>query len=164
MRPFRCAKALPNGIYRDGVTTLRQLLYLSRATNEMTESDLRDLLEEARRLNTVHGITGLLLFADMHFIQCIEGTSEAIAQLAENIRGDARNEEFSVLIDHQVGERSFRQWSMGFKASSVSDLRLEEGFHDLQRLEDLARIENAKGAIFNIMQRFYMQNAGFSLG
>ena len=143
---------------------LRQLLYISRATNKMVESDLRDLLEEARRLNTLHGITGLLLFADMHFIQCIEGTSEAVTQLAENIRGDARNEEFSVLIDHHVDERSFDQWSMGFKSSSVSELRLEAGFHDLRRLEDLARIENANSAIFNIMQRFYMQNAGFSLG
>ena len=107
----------------------RQLLYLSRAKNEMTESDLRILLEEARHLNTVHGITGLLLFADMHFIQCIEGSSEAVAQLAENIRGDVRNEEFSVLIDHHVDERSFDQWSMGFKSSSVSELRLEAGFH-----------------------------------
>jgi len=40
----------------------------------------------------------------------------------------------------------------------------EEGFHDLRRLEDLVRIENADGLIFNVMRRFYLQNAGFSLG
>lgn len=143
---------------------VRQFLYISRATRKMAENDLRDMLEEDRRLNTVHGITGLLLFADMHFIQCMEGAPAAVAQLVENIRGDARNEEFSVLIDHQVNERSFQQWSMGFKASSVSELRSEAGFHDLQRLEDLAGIENSNGAIFNVMQRFYAQNAGFGLG
>ena len=53
---------------------------------------------------------------------------------------------------------------MGFKASSVSDLRGEEGFHDLRRLEDLVRIGNADSLIFNVMRRFYSQNAGFSLG
>ncbi len=143
---------------------LRQFLYLSRATHKMAESDLRDLLEGSRRSNMVHGITGLLLYADMHFIQCLESASEAVAQLTENIRRDARNEAFTVLLDRQVDERSFQKWSMGFRASSATDLRGEDGFHDLRRLEDLVRIENAESLIFNVMHRFYSQIAGFSLG
>lgn len=143
---------------------MRQFLYISRATRKMAQNDLHELLMEARRLNAEHDITGLLLFADMHFIQCIEGSPAAVAQLSANIREDVRNDDFSVLIDHQVSERSFPQWSMGFKASSISELRGEPGFQELQRLEDLARIGNADSPIFNVMQRFYVQNAGYSMG
>ena len=60
-------------------------------------------------------------------------------------------------------------WPIGMSADigqvpTVIRLLGEEGFHDLRRLKDLVRIENAGSLIFNVMRRFYSQNAGFSLG
>ena len=139
----------------------RQLLYHSRATRDMTDADLKELLEESRRLNKEHGVTGLLLYVSGLFMQCIEGGQAEIGQLAENIRRDDRNMEFTVLFDRSVAERAFPAWSMGFHAMSVEDLRAEEGFRDIRHAEDLAQVEHRDRMVFDMMQHFYAANAPF---
>ena len=138
---------------------IRQLLYISLAPRGMHEEDLKDLLGEARRLNLEHDITGLLIYVDRLFMQCIEGRPEGIGQLADNIRNDERNIDFTVLLDHQVEELAFPRWSMGFRTYSLTDLKKEEGFNDLQNVRDLEAIEQNSQTILMLMKNFYVANA-----
>ncbi len=140
----------------------RQVLYHSRATREMSAEDLRDLLTEARDLNQTHGVTGLLFYIERHFIQCIEGTQADIGQLVDNILADGRNTAFSVLFNRDVPARAFPDWSMGYRAFAVDDLRNEPGFHNIRTAADLDALATAGNVAFDLMRSFYTANAGRS--
>lgn len=94
---------------------------------------LWDLLRCARDANTVHGVTGMLLYRDGTFIQTIEGADYAIGQLYKNISADPHHHMLIKMIDAVIDRRAFTNWSMGFY-----DLRAarehEAGFTDFLRL------------------------------
>ena len=109
-------------------TTLYELVYASLATHAMTEAELRDLLRSARETNRRHGITGMLVYHGMEFLQLIEGERETVRRLIANIERDPRHEHLDVIWEGPVRRRSFQQWSMGFVVPDDRDLRRLPGF------------------------------------
>ena len=55
------------------VLKLKTLTYTSRARLDLSSGDLADIHEAARHLNALDGITGLLVFDGVRFLQIIEG-------------------------------------------------------------------------------------------
>lgn len=91
---------------------LKTLTYVSRASLDLTERDLQDILEAARRRNALEGITGLLIFNGVRFLQVIEGAETAIDGLVTDLRRDWRHTSFEVQDERYVLARSFPDWSM----------------------------------------------------
>lgn len=103
---------------------LKTLTYTSRARLDLGDTDLSDILQAARHLNALDGVTGLLLFDGSRFLQIIEGAEEAIDNLVERLRRDPRHSALEVRDERFVDQRSFPDWSMellrvsaGFKAA-----------------------------------------------
>jgi len=94
------------------ISALKTVTYTSRARLDLGEDDLRRIHEEARHLNALDGITGLLAFDGARFLQIIEGTEEAIDDLIERLRGDTRHTAFEIRDERMVATRSFPEWSM----------------------------------------------------
>jgi hypothetical protein len=59
-------------------------------------------------LNAVDGVTGLLVFDGVRFLQIVEGSEEAI----DSLRADPRHSAIEVRDERLVDERSFPDWSM----------------------------------------------------
>jgi hypothetical protein len=57
-------------------------------------------------------ITGALVFGDDHFLQSLEGESEAVNRLYCKISRDTRHERVTLLSYEQISERAFTEWSM----------------------------------------------------
>jgi hypothetical protein len=91
---------------------LKTLAYTSRAALDLSAQDLADIHHSARHLNALDGITGLLVFDGTRFIQIIEGSEDAIANLVERLRGDPRHSAFEIRDEQYVEHRSFPHWSM----------------------------------------------------
>jgi hypothetical protein len=91
---------------------LKSLTYTSRASLDLTEGDLLDILATARRLNALEGITGLLIFNGVRFLQIIEGAQSAIDGLLARLRADSRHTAVEVKDERYVDRRSFPDWSM----------------------------------------------------
>lgn len=91
---------------------LKTLAYTSRARLDLTDEDLEQIHQTARHLNTLDGITGLLVFDGSRFLQIIEGTEAAIDDLVERLRRDRRHLAFEVRDERVVQSRSFAGWSM----------------------------------------------------
>ena len=91
---------------------LKTLTYVSRASLDLTEGDLVAILEAARRRNALEGITGLLIFNGVRFLQIIEGAEGAIDGLVADLRRDRRHTSFEVQDERIVDARSFPDWSM----------------------------------------------------
>jgi len=91
---------------------LKTLTYTSRARLDLGDEDLRQLHQQARHLNALDGVTGLLVFDGVRFLQIVEGGEEAIDSLAERLRRDPRHSAFEVRDERFVAERAFADWSM----------------------------------------------------
>jgi hypothetical protein len=104
---------------------LKTLTYTSRARLDMSDDELNDIQRSARSLNAIDGITGLLLFDGVRFLQLIEGSEDAVDNLAERLRRDRRHSDFEVRDERFSDARSFPDWSMNL-------VRVGSGFTGVQ--------------------------------
>lgn len=93
---------------------MHHLIYLSRATQPMSEEALATLLHQARHYNAQHGLTGVLAYGNGQFMQLLEGEQSAINTLYERIQRDPRHENLVRFADKAITQRSFSTWSMAF--------------------------------------------------
>ena len=91
---------------------LKSLTYTSLAKLDLDANDLNDIHRIARHLNSLDGITGLLVFNGTHFLQIIEGAERAIDDLLARLRRDPRHSGLEVRDEHMAEARSFPDWSM----------------------------------------------------
>ncbi len=110
-----------------------QLLYISAANTEFSESDLEQLLTLARKNNEALNVTGMLLFHEGSFIQALEGEQQAVDDLYNKIGKDTRHTETRVIFRGDTPDRDFTGWSMGFYRSNQSSAENLEGFHSFLR-------------------------------
>jgi len=110
--------------------SLVSLVYVSFATHDMSADDLNAILKTARTFNGAHNITGMLLYRDRYFIQALEGEEEAVDALYAKIQKDPRHTNVLTVEKKRVQERSFGDWSMGFKNLDQLMNKNIEGFTD----------------------------------
>ena len=92
-----------------------RLIYSSHATREMTVQELEQILAVSRARNALAGITGLLLYRDGIFLQCLEGKAGAVRETYARILRDPRHHRVLHLIEERVDARSFPDWAMEFR-------------------------------------------------
>jgi hypothetical protein len=108
------------GLYRPCTVSLRKpvcvdlkcLTYTSLAALDLGEEQLLEIHATARDFNAIDGITGLLIFDGIHFLQMVEGPPVAIDDLLERLRRDQRHSGLEVRDEHYAEERLFSGWSM----------------------------------------------------
>ncbi len=91
---------------------LKTLTYTSLARLDLGAADLADIHQVARHLNALDGITGLLVFDGRRFLQIVEGGEEAIDNLVERLRRDARHSAIEIRDERFVEARAFPDWAM----------------------------------------------------
>lgn len=91
---------------------MKFVIYRSKATEEMSVSDVGDILLTSRMYNQKRDITGALLYRNGFFLQILEGNNEAVDDLVSRIRKDVRHTAFTVLYSGEASRRVFPNWSM----------------------------------------------------
>ncbi|MBL8696821.1 MAG: BLUF domain-containing protein [Alphaproteobacteria bacterium] len=109
---------------------LLQLVYLSTAARLMSDSELATLLDVSRERNAAAGLTGMLLYADGQFMQALEGPAEPLISTYGRIRRDPRHRSLIEMLRQGVPDRSFADWSMGFRRGARRDLDALPGYSD----------------------------------
>jgi hypothetical protein len=117
-------------VYSEEDMALVSLVYVSFASQDLSEDELKEILKKARENNQKLDVTGMLLYRNGFFIQALEGEDAVVNPLYEKIKQDSRHR--SVLQIHKsfVKKRSFEDWSMGFQYVENQDLASVEGFSD----------------------------------
>ncbi len=93
---------------------LKSFVYISSAVKLMSQSELLDLLKQARENNTRNQITGMLLYKDGAFMQAFEGEEEVAMRLHGKILVDTRHKNIITLLSEPLESRQFTGWSMAF--------------------------------------------------
>lgn len=110
--------------------TLISLVYVSFASHDLTDNELKDILEVSRMNNAAHSITGMLLYRDGFFIQALEGDDSVVEPLYEKIAADDRHSNVTLVYKEPISERSFNSWSMGFNKMTDEDVQAMPGLTD----------------------------------
>ena len=88
------------------------LTYQSRAVARPSESDLAQLVEQARDRNRKLGVTGMLLYDNGRYLQTLEGPPDGLSEVWSSIRRDQRHRDIEVLTEHMVSGRLFSDWDL----------------------------------------------------
>jgi hypothetical protein len=92
---------------------LRNILYCSHATAQMTEGELARILSKAQINNADQGITGLLVYGGGMFLQWLEGPRDKVEALMDKLSTDPRHEAIVRLqVLDGLKERLYPTWAM----------------------------------------------------
>ena len=94
-----------------------QLVYISTARGAVTAADLQRILAASRRNNGRDGVSGLLFFDGLRFLQALEGEEGAVTTAFERIRADPRHSGVVVLSRREVATREFGDWAMASRTA-----------------------------------------------
>ena len=109
---------------------LTHLIYASIAAPQIGASDLKDILQVARRKNSQLSVTGMLLYISRSFFQILEGDEETLMDLFTIISADPRHGNVTKIIQEPIAERDFGDWTMGFSEVDPSELEKIDGLSD----------------------------------
>jgi hypothetical protein len=101
--------------------SLIQLIYVSSAVKKQSTAELDVILETSVRNNQKTNVTGMLLYADGSFLQVLEGEKAAVDEIFSCVEKDRRHHSIIVLERDIIQERSFENWSMGFRLIKGDD-------------------------------------------
>jgi hypothetical protein len=110
---------------------MHTLVYVSTAVRTFTPEELKTLLIQCRRDNTAQDITGMLLYKDGNIMQLLEGDKERVTTLYHKIERDPRHRGSLILLQSDTDQRSFKDWSMGFRDLDDPALKQLPGFNAL---------------------------------
>lgn len=109
---------------------LRSMTYSSTAVSAFGADELAALLSSSRSANLARDLSGMLLFRGNRFLQVLEGPESLVRELIDRIRRDPRHHDMRVLVDEEIDERRFADWTMGYETLSVPQKAAPEGFRD----------------------------------
>ncbi|MDE0492217.1 BLUF domain-containing protein [Psychrobacter sp. A3] len=95
-------------------TDLCQLVYISRITSTglSSPSTLNDISKIAIERNQTDEITGILCYGNGYFLQCVEGSEQALTNLKNRLLADERHKDMEILGFSAIDERRFSSWSL----------------------------------------------------
>lgn len=131
---------------------LHTVVYISTAIHLMSVLELEKILQDSRRYNLEHGITGVLLYCDGAFAQCIEGKPEDVAAAYARIKASSRHRNVTELLNEPIQARSFPDWQMGFLGPrEASSLALPES--EWHRVDEARGAVSANSLVFPMMRK-----------
>ena len=95
-----------------GAPMLSTLTYQSRAVSLFSEAELHALLQTAQARNKASNITGLLIYDNGRFFQCLEGPAQSLSMLWDAIQKDTRHTDVELLGNAPTANRFFANWDL----------------------------------------------------
>lgn len=97
---------------------MQQLIYASTALPGLTLCEVQEILTTANKKNKKTYISGMLLYDGIFFLQVLEGASNLLDDLMQNIQNDSRHNDILLLGRRDIDSRNFEEWTMGFVNSA----------------------------------------------
>lgn len=95
------------------------LLYVSRSTLLLpADRQIENIVDVSRQRNALAGITGALLYSEVHFAQYVEGPEEAVNALLCRLARDDRHINMTVVQRSAAKRRLFPDWTLAYSGPS----------------------------------------------
>ncbi len=93
------------------------ICYVSTASDDVKENDIKDLLDFSAKYNNEHDIRGVLLYAEGNFFEILEGEKKLVEDVFSLIQKDQRHKNIIQVVGKDVKHGAFD----GFKAEKVDE-------------------------------------------
>ena len=113
-----------------------RIIYASRASRHWEAADVAALSAVTMSRNAADGITGLLLFDGLRFLQAIEGERGTVEATMARIARDGRHHEIAYVQRIDVAAREFPRWSMQLPSDRTGSTFLDTIKTDVSRVRD----------------------------
>lgn len=97
-----------------------QLIYISTAHTSLSDEEIEEILRVSRTNNAKAGITGLLVYDGVRFLQALEGEKGPVESTFARIKQDSRHKAQVVLSQREIDVKQFGQWSMASQEARAS--------------------------------------------
>lgn len=91
---------------------ITSLSYISTARADLADSDFQAILKEANQRNEKLGLTGLLAFNGLNFMQILEGSRNSVNCCIRLIDADMRHDGMVIFDRREKKDREFPDWKM----------------------------------------------------
>lgn len=105
-------------------------VYVSTAVSPLSDEELQQLHEVAKKRNSAEGITGALVYNGLNFMQLLEGNKAAVSECLSRISRDRRHSGLAIIRRHTRNYREFENWDMMYNRVSSKGLQPAEPFAD----------------------------------
>ncbi|WP_207423192.1 BLUF domain-containing protein [Desertivirga brevis] len=139
------------------VTPLTRIVYVSTASEQISETELQSILTKSRSNNEKKNITGLLIYSSGNIMQVLEGDKQELENLYKVINKDPRHFGVIKLQEVTVNTRIFSEWSMGFKTVSPEEFKKVEGYLDI-RDSNTMQVAKSDDTVKEIFEMFINNN------
>ncbi len=125
--------------------SLSRLLYVSTASMQLDRAGFDAIRDTAIARNSQCGITGLLVFNGVNFMQLLEGPQDNVDAVFESIRRDPRHHGVVRLLAEPAEARACASWAMatqridlpGRRSGDFSVFELDTASLDERYLNDM---------------------------
>lgn len=128
---------------------LHRIIYFSAAENHITETELQEILEKAKRNNELKKISGILFHIDGNIIQILEGFKENVIELFEKIKTDNRHKNVIKVIEDDIENRQFNNWNMSYNKTTFKEINQIEGLESINPLDLFSKTDNIAKTFLN---------------
>jgi EAL domain-containing protein (putative c-di-GMP-specific phosphodiesterase class I) len=131
---------------------LTTLIYRSQLNTSCKSIGLEAIIEKAKRRNSELGITGILLFNGVDFLQILEGAEESVILLFHKIREDKRHQGVVELMRDYGPRRRFDNVGM-----ILFDLRVDTPRSVLERVLRYSKLDSyltSDDRVFKFIQTY----------
>lgn len=105
--------------------------FVSTAVNDLTQSEVVEILQNTESRNDHLGINGLLVYSEGNFFEVIEGEKNKILELYETILEDPRHKNLIKIFEKEVHKKLFKDEEAHFIAENTLYRKMEvENFLD----------------------------------
>ena len=104
------------------------MTYVSTTSPDLDADQLLQMLVAWRPKNEDAGVTGMLLYSGGNVIQTLEGPQDGVEAIYAAIESNPLHHGIIVVFRDEIEQRSFPDWSMGFRHVGRSDLSQVDGF------------------------------------
>jgi hypothetical protein len=123
---------------------MRRIIYRSIAAPGLDKAEMIRLLYRARVSNEAKGLSGVLLQAEEHLLQILEGDTWKLFATFDEIRRDPRHIGVEVIFERSILEATFPHWPMRYFddhhiSKALLQMREEAGERLCPAIEDAVR-------------------------
>jgi len=130
---------------------MKQLVYTSIIDTSVDFEEIHRLLTKAVENNKKKSITGMMVYSNDYFLQCIEGEAKDIDELFKKIVKDKRHYDIKLLGKKDIEKRYFDEWNLGFINNSKYIKKLIETKTGVKEFEPYKfDYENARDILYKL--------------
>lgn len=110
------------------VDAMKQLIYASNVSPNFRPEDVESILFKSRKNNKRLGISGILFYTPMYFLQCLEGEDQRVDSLYKKIAVDQRHTSIVPIRDVEIAERSFAEREMTYVPKTLLNDQIHHAY------------------------------------